>query len=165
MKALERVGFYIMAGLAAMLAWMTLAVLLVQPARAAGTATITIHVQDVSPKGGVLRLGLYDKARYPDDKSQPVASADVPAQMGETTIVLRGVPPGEYAIETYQDVNANDKMDTSWFGFPLEPFGFSRDAHPHLSKPGFNAVKFPVREGGNEQTLHLQNSVSLIAAN
>jgi uncharacterized protein (DUF2141 family) len=126
-------------------------------------ATIVIHVQNVSPKGGILRLGLYDEARYPDDDSMPVASADVRAGSGETVVTLNNVPPGTYAIETYQDLNSNDKMDTSWFGFPLEPFGFSRDARPRLSKPAFAQVKFEVTAGMNVQTIHLQDSFSLIA--
>jgi len=126
-------------------------------------ATVIVHIQDVSPKGGILRLGLYDEARYPDDDSTPVASADVRVEQGENIITLTNVPPGVYAIETFQDVNANNRMDTSWFGFPLEPFGFSRDAQPHLSKPRFSAVKFEVVPGLNVQTLHLQNSISLIA--
>ena len=133
-------------------------------ARAQDPATLVIHVLNVSPKGGVLRLGLYDEARYPDDDSTPVASADVPAQVGETVITLSNIAPGTYAIETFQDINANQKMDTTWFGFPLEPFGFSRDARPHLSKPSFAKVKFELTPGMNVQTLHLQNSVSLIAA-
>jgi uncharacterized protein (DUF2141 family) len=128
-----------------------------------GSATLVIHVLDVSPDGGTLRLGLYDKASYPDDDSTPVASADVPAQMGQTLITLTNIPPGTYAIETYQDINSNNKMDTSWIGIPLEPFGFSRDARPRLSKPRFDKVKFEVAAGMNAQTLHLQNSVSLIA--
>jgi uncharacterized protein (DUF2141 family) len=55
-------------------------------------------------------------------------------------------------------------MDTTWIGIPLEPFGFSRDARPLLSKPGFGKVKFDVTIGMNAQTLHLQNSISLIAS-
>jgi uncharacterized protein (DUF2141 family) len=127
------------------------------------TATLVIHVHNLSPKGGVLRLGLYDQARYPDDDSTPVASADVKAEEGDNVITLTNLAPGTYAIETFQDINANNKMDTSWLGLPLEPFGFSRDAQPHLSKPRFAAVKFEVVPGLNVQSLHLQNSVSLIA--
>ena len=147
----------------AVLGWMMLAVGLVAPAHAEGAATLVIHVQNVSPKGGTLRLGLYDEARYPDDDATPIASADVKAELGENIITLNNLPPGVYAIETFQDINSNNKMDTSWFGFPLEPFGFSRDARPHLSKPRFAAVKFEVTPGMNVQTIHLQNSISLIA--
>ena len=63
-----------------------------------------------------------------------------------------------------EDINSNNKMDTSWLGLPLEPFGFSRDAQPRLSKPRFAAVKFDVAPGVNVQSLHLQNSVSLLAS-
>lgn len=126
-------------------------------------ATLVIHVENVR-QGGILRLGLYDQAGYPDDKSKPIASADVPAVEGETTITLRDVPPGTYAIETYQDINGNDQMDTTWLGLPLEPYGFSRDAHPVLSKPPFSKVKFALHAGEQVQTLHLQSGVSVLAS-
>jgi uncharacterized protein (DUF2141 family) len=128
----------------------------------AEAGTLTVRVENLSPKGGVLRLGLYDAARYPDDNSTPVASADVPVKAGENVVVLKDIPPGAYAIETFQDVNANGRMDTTWLGFPLEPFGFSRDARPRFSKPGFDAVEFAVAAGENEQVLHLQTSISII---
>jgi uncharacterized protein (DUF2141 family) len=137
------------------------AVLAAAPAWAARpTANLTIHVLNVLPAGGTLRLGMYDAARYPDDDSKPVASADVPAVGGETVITLHGLAPGVYGIQTFQDVNSNDKMDTSWLGLPLEPFGFSQDAKPFLSKPGFDAVKFTLVDGDNVQTIHLQMMTS-----
>ena len=126
-------------------------------------AALTIHVLNVSA-GGTVRLGLYDRAGYPDDQSKPIAAADVRAEAGETVIVLRDIPPGVYAIETYQDINDNDRMDTTWLGLPLEPYGFSRDAHPILSKPPFSKVKFTLAAGEQSQTLHLQNGVSLVAS-
>ena len=124
---------------------------------AGGTADLVIHVGNVSPKGGIMRLGVYDAAGYPDDKN-PIASADVPATPGETVITLTGLAPGAYAIEAYQDVNSNDRMDKSWIGLPLEPYGFSRNARPVLSKPGFDRVRFTLAAGRNVQTLKLQNS-------
>jgi uncharacterized protein (DUF2141 family) len=122
-------------------------------------ANLTIRVENVLPAGGVLRLGLYDAARYPDESSKPVASADVPAIAGETVVTLHAIPPGIYAVQAFQDVNADDKMNTSWLGLPLEPFGFSQDATPFLSKPSFDAVKFTLVVGENSQVIHLQNSV------
>jgi len=127
---------------------------------ATATADLTIRVENVLPAGGIVRLGLYDAARYPDDNSKPVASADVSALPGETVIALHGIAPGTYAIQTFQDVNANDKMDTSWLGLPLEPFGFSLDAKPFLSKPSFNEVKFTLADGENSQVIHLQNTTT-----
>src|SRR6185437_10137597 len=144
---------------------------LAQPARAEEakpltpppSATLIVHVENVT-QGGMVRLGLYDEAGYPDDNSKPVAAADVKALEGETIVTLRDVPPGVYAIEAYQDVNSNDKMDTTWLGLPLEPYGFSRDGRPVLSKPAFSKVKFALHEGEQDQTLHLQNGVALVAS-
>ena len=66
--------FWTLAALA-VIGWMLLAASLVSPAHAQDqTATLVIHVEDVSPKGGLLRLGLYDEARYPDDNSSAIAS-------------------------------------------------------------------------------------------
>ena len=138
--------------------WLVLAgVLAAAPAAA---ADLTIHIGNVLPVGGILRLGLYNEALYPDDDSKPIASADVPATAPETVITLRNLPPGTYAIQTFEDVNSNNKMDTTWLGLPLEPFGFSRDAKPFLSKPSFDEVKFTVNAGENVQTLHLQSMTS-----
>jgi len=133
-------------------------------AQEAAPATLTIHVRSVAPEG-VVRLGLYTEAQYPDDDSTPVMSADVPAVGGETIITLKNVPVGVYAIEVFQDLNSNGKMDTNFLGLPREPYGFSRDAHPRLSKPDFSRVKFEVAAGQNDQSLHLQNTMSLVASN
>ena len=146
------------------------AIWLVEPARAESlaatgheTANLTIHVERLSPQGGMLRLGLYDAAHYPDDKSVPLASADVPADTAIITISLKDLPPGRYAIESFQDVNSNGRMDT-WLGLPLEPYGFSRDARPLFSKPKFDAVAFTLLPGENSQTLHLQNVTGIATA-
>jgi uncharacterized protein (DUF2141 family) len=146
------------------------AILLAQPACAdtLGTGqngTLTIRIENAVPQGGIVRLGLYDAAHYPDNNSQPTASADVPAATGEMVITLTDIPPGIYAIETFQDINANGKLDMSWIGLPLEPFGFSRDARPIFGKPNFSAVSFAVVSGVNSQTLRFQNSISQLAAN
>ena len=145
------------------------AIWLVEPARAdsqaaTGHASLTIHIERISPRGGILRLGVYDAAHYADDNAKPVASADVPATLGEVNITLKDLAPGRYAIEAFQDINGNGKMDTSWIGLPLEPYGFSRDARPFLSKPGFNATAFSLAPGANSETLHLQNSQGVATA-
>jgi|ERR1051326_1552381 uncharacterized protein (DUF2141 family) len=134
---------------------------LASPAVAQETASLTIRVENVEPAGGVVRLGLYDESQYRLDRGAPAASADVAATPGETTIVLKDLKPGTYAIEAFQDLNANGKMDFTWVGLPEEPFGFSRDARPRFSKPDFARVVFTVAPGANAQTIALQRGISL----
>jgi uncharacterized protein (DUF2141 family) len=130
----------------------------------AANATLVVRIENVAPEG-VVRLGLYTQTSYPDDKAAPVASADVSAMGGETVITLQNVPTGTYAIEVYQDLNSNGEMDSTFLGLPKEPYGFSRDAHPRLSKPDFSRVKFEVVVGQNSQSLHLQNTIAIVASN
>jgi uncharacterized protein (DUF2141 family) len=149
-------------GFAAMGLGLAMAWALGAHAQAGPAASLTIRVENLSATGGILRLGLYDRAHYPDDNSKPVASADVKVTGNEMVINLHGIAPGTYAIETFQDLNANGQMDMTWLGFPEEPFGFSRDIRPHLRKPSFNQVAFTLAPGENMQVIHLQTSVSIL---
>ena len=126
------------------------------PASAAPLATLIIKVEKVSVRGGDLRVALYNEQGYPLDNGDTVADAVVPAKPGETIVTLAGIKPGLYAVKMFQDFNRNGKFDMNWFGWPLEKFGFSNDAHPGLSEPSFDATKFELRPGTNTITIHLQ---------
>lgn len=134
----------------------SLAVSLAGAASAAGLATLTIKVMNIDPKGGTLRLSLYDEFTWYKGEDDPLASANVPAVAPETVVTLTDVKPGTYGVKTFQDANNDDKFDQNFFGLPLERYGFSRDARPFLSEPGFGRTKFTVHDGDNAITIHLQ---------
>lgn len=123
---------------------------------AAQAATLTVRIENIDPKGGILRLSLYDEAAWTKEPASPVASADVPAVAPETVVTLTDIKPGVYGVKTYQDVNRNGRFDQNFLGLPLERYGFSRDAKPFLSAPGFDKTKFTVVDGENEIVIHLQ---------
>ena len=123
---------------------------------AASAATLTIKVENIDKKGGILRLSLYDEASWSNDASEPIVSANVPAVFPETIVVFKDVAPGTYGVKTYQDANRNQKFDQNFIGLPLERYGFSNDARPFLSAPGFSRTKFVVSDGGNLIAIHLQ---------
>jgi uncharacterized protein (DUF2141 family) len=119
-------------------------------------ATLTVHVGNISPKGGTLRLSLYDEFTWSSTVDDPISSANVPAVGPQTTVVLRDLKPGVYAVKSYQDANNNDKFDQNFIGLPLERYGFSHDAKPFLSEPSFDRTCFTLKDGDNEITIHLQ---------
>ena len=126
-------------------------------ARAApATATLVVKVEKVSPAGGDLRVALYTAQSYPDDNSDPVKDAVVPARAPETIVTMTGLVPGTYAVKMFQDTNRNGKFDMTWLGIPLEKFGFSNDARPIFTEPGFARTKFALLPGTNTITVHLQ---------
>ena len=123
-----------------------------------GPASLQVRIENISPQGGVLRLGLYTEQTYYNDNAEPVAALDVPADAPAGEFEFAAVPPGTYAVQVLQDLNGDGKMDFSVVGLPLKPYGFSRDATPYLGKPEFARVKITLAAGRNSATIRLQNS-------
>jgi uncharacterized protein (DUF2141 family) len=126
------------------------------PAGAATLATLIVKVEKVSPRGGDVRVALYDATSYPDDNADPVQDAVVPAHPGETIATMTGIKPGIYAVKMFQDFNRNGKFDVNWLGLPIEKYGFSNDARPTFSEPSFDATKFELKPGTNTIVIHMQ---------
>lgn len=122
----------------------------------ATAASLVVRVKDIDPKGGTLRLSLYDEFSWSAATDEPIASANVPAVTPETIVTLSDIKPGVYGIKLFQDFNNNGKFDQNFIGLPLERYGFSRDARPFLSTPSFQNTKFQVVEGENKITIKLQ---------
>ena len=47
---------------------------------------------------------------------------------GSTTVVISGVPPGEYAAQVFHDEHDEGKVRRTVLGIPTEGIGFSNDA-------------------------------------
>jgi uncharacterized protein (DUF2141 family) len=60
---------------------------------------------------------------------------------GKQVTVAFDLPPGEYAVSTYQDVNSNGKLDRYLIGKPKEPYGFSNNVRP-FGPPSYKDCKF-----------------------
>jgi uncharacterized protein (DUF2141 family) len=132
--------------------------LLAPVAALAQSATLTVRVENVSLKGGNLRLALYDRAHY-DADGDAVADRVVSAKTGPNLVTFDGIEPGEYAIKMFQDANRNEKFDQSWLGLPQERYGFSNNAGPdwlHLGPPRFDAAKIKLKAGANFTAIRLR---------
>jgi uncharacterized protein (DUF2141 family) len=69
-------------------------------------------------------------------------SAEAPAKIGTTVVIVPDVPPGRYASQVFHDRNGNGKIDRGLFGIPKEPVGFSNDAPTHMAPPKWDAAVF-----------------------
>lgn len=127
------------------------------PAVAPNTATLTVKVENVSPRGGNACLALFTAANY-DDDDHPTLSRTVAADPEGNTIVIKGLKPGHYAIKMMQDINKNGAFDTSWLGLPEEPYGFSNNAEPVFGEPSFARTQFAVKAGANTITIKLSDT-------
>ena len=126
------------------------------PAASAPLASLIVKFEGVTRPAGDLRVALYTRESYAMNNGEPVTGAVVPAKAGETIVTLSGIKPGEYAVKLFHDANRNGQFDMNWLGMPLEMYGFSNDAHPGFSEPGFGKTRFELRPGTNTITIHLQ---------
>jgi len=115
-------------------------------------AVLTVKVDHIAPRGGNLRLAIYDAKSFADDDAPAIIDKIVPATPSVQSVTFDGVPPGTYAIKMFQDLNRNEKFDMNWLGLPAERYGFSNNARPdwiRLSAPSFDAAKIELKPGAN----------------
>ncbi|QLF94276.1 DUF2141 domain-containing protein [Pseudomonas sp. ABC1] len=77
------------------------------------------------------------------------------AQSDSTLVRLPRLPPGEYAIQLFQDSNGNGHLDLSPRGIPLEPVGFSNDPSLFNGKPRPGKSRFIHGDADSEIVIRL----------
>jgi len=65
-----------------------------------------------------------------------------PTIAGTTTVMIRGIPPGMYAVQVFHDENSDNKVNRVIFGLPREGVGFSNDALKGMSAPKWSDARF-----------------------
>ena len=121
-------------------------------------SALTISIEDVSSRGGDIRVALYDRASYAGHDQKPILATVVEAKAPETVVVLTNVPTGTYALKLFQDFNRSGTFVVNKLGLPEEPFGFSNDALPILDQPSFDAAKFSLTNGAMRIVVHLRSA-------
>jgi uncharacterized protein (DUF2141 family) len=118
----------------------------------ASAATLEVRVAGVSAKGNV-HVAVCDRERF---LKQCAWSASAPAQAGETTVAVKGVPAGTWAVLAWQDENGNNELDRNLVGIPKEPYGFSRDARGKFGPPTFEDAAIEVGAGAATANVRLR---------
>lgn len=119
-------------------------------------AVLTVTVENVSSRGGDLRIALYDRAHWDTDRDETVKDAVVPAVAPSTVVEFQDLKPGVYGLKMFQDFNHNRKFDFISLALPREKYGFSNDAPAIFGEPSFDRTKFTLRPGANAMTVHLR---------
>lgn len=109
---------------------------------AAGATTVRVRVLNVSNDKGVVRVAVCREAEFL--KPTCPYKAHAPAHAGVVELQVDGVPPGTYAVQAHHDVNANGRIDTNFFGYPLEGIGFSRNAPFRFGPPRFADAAYSI---------------------
>lgn len=129
-----------------------LSAVLLLGATTAQAGTVEVRVEGVTAKGAV-KVAVCDKERF---LKQCAYSASAPAQAGATTVLVKDIPAGTWAVLAYQDENGNGELDRNFIGIPKEPYGFSRDARSKFGPPGFEDAAIEVGEVQATTTVRLR---------
>lgn len=74
---------------------------------------------------------------------------------GDTVTLELALPPGEYALSVFQDVDGNGEMARNFMGIPKEPAGLSNNAVARFGPPKYKDAKFEIADQPVEQRIRL----------
>lgn len=123
--------------------------------QANGGASLTIDFHGLKTRRGTVLAALFDNRRAYDANAHPIRSWVLPAGGGDFSVTVAGLPPGDYAIKSFHDVDGNGKMNFNPLGMPLEPYAFSNNARGMFGPPAWSAAAFHVKPGANGQAIKL----------
>lgn len=118
----------------------------------AEAGSLTLTVTNAEPNGttvyaAICSGGLERSACTVGDRKNAVDST--------VKFQFSSIPPGRYAVLSYQDLNNDGSLDRSKLGLPLEPFALSNDAG-RRGRPTFEQAAISIGEGPRDITLHLR---------
>jgi uncharacterized protein (DUF2141 family) len=117
----------------------------------AQAANLDVHVVGVPGQRGHVRVELCTRTTFLTNDCPYVGVA--PAIIGDTVVRVEA-PPGEYAVQAFQDETDCGHVHQNLLGIPREPIGFSNDAPLGLSGPRFEAAAVVV--GGVTRSITLR---------
>jgi uncharacterized protein (DUF2141 family) len=101
---------------------------------------LIVEIENIKHTNGqTMQIAVSKKADFLKE-TPPYQYAVVPTKSIKITETFI-LPPGEYAVLVYHDLNGNGKMDKNFFGAPSEPYAFSRNYVPVFRAPKFDEVK------------------------
>lgn len=122
----------------------------------ASAARIIVTIDGLHSAQGNIFVGLYANPSKFLNGNQCDAQRHVRAGTGPVTVVFDNLPPGTYAVGAFHDENANDHLDTNFFGLPVEGYALSNGVRAVMAKPTFQQAAFTVGEQDKPVALHIR---------
>jgi uncharacterized protein (DUF2141 family) len=103
----------------------------------------------------VVLAALFDSKAAYDANTRPIRTWTLPADGGDFSVTVAGLPPGDYALKSFHDLDGNGKMNFNPLGMPMEPYAFSNNARGLFGPPAWRAAVFHVAAGANDEAIQL----------
>lgn len=108
------------------------------------TFDLEIVVTNINTLEGTIELGVFNNTKtfLQEGKEYKTYSKRV---ISDTIVfLLNDFKKDDYAFSIYHDLNSDKECNLSFFGIPKEPFGFSKNFRPRLSRPSFKDCEINV---------------------
>jgi len=106
------------------------------------TGELRVQVVGLRSDRGTVRIGLFNSEKSYSERLKSFRGDDLSIKDHRSEWVVENLPYGEYAIMLFHDENNNTKLDTNFFGFPKESYGFSNNPRVVLRQLEFEKAKF-----------------------
>ena len=116
-----------------------------------GKQTVLVMVENVESSKGDVSVALCDKGLSKD--GCPFGTGRT-AATGTMEFVFENIPPGNYAVVAFHDLNSNREFDQI-LGVPREPYALSKDAANKMI-PTFKDAALAIGEGETRVTIKMQ---------
>lgn len=103
---------------------------------------IKLVIPNLQSSQGSLFVAVYNSASHFLDQEKAIVKEVIPIQQDSVVFELKGLAEGTYSIALFQDEDNSNSMNT-FFGYPLEPYGFSQNkSGSRLGPPSFEETSF-----------------------
>ena len=105
--------------------------------------SLTVRVTGLAPQGE-LKVAVFNESATFPQRDKATLTKTVPISKEQASVCFEQMPPGNYAVAIFQDVNKDGKLNKSGFGVPIEPYGFSNNARGNFGPPPFQKAAFTI---------------------
>ena len=105
---------------------------------------LLVQVDNIQQPSGFVAIAVYHHPELFTTQPWDVALAAI---VDGTAVRPFELPPGDYAVLAFQDVNSNGKLDRYWFGLPKEPFTHSGEKS-RFGPPDWQQARFTLPSSG-----------------
>ena len=105
------------------------------------TVDLKIVVTNIQTLKGSIEMGIFNNPKAFLKKGREYKTYTKRVTNDTIIFFLNGIKKDNYAVSLYHDINSDNQCNLSFWGIPVEPYGFSKNFKPKLSKPSFDNCK------------------------
>lgn len=122
-----------------------------------GPCELQLSCTNIREAKGKVYVAVFNRSSDFLQYDKMIAQQIIPvSRTGNLDIQISNLPPGEYAVSCFHDVNGNGKLDTNFLGIPIEPYGFSNNARPKFRAPYWSEAVFQLSNSNQWQQITLE---------